>query len=48
MCEFWYDFVKPKYDEKAKLFVIIYIKTIDNYKDNAEDIETRYILQIMN
>ena len=33
MCEFWYDCVKPKYDEKAKLcyidtdIFIVYIKT---------------------
>ena len=47
MYEFWYDFVKPKYGEKAKLqymdteSFILYIKTDDIYKDIAEDAETR-------
>ena len=47
MHEFWYDYVKPKYGEKAKLFYmdkdsfIVYIKTEDIYKDIAEDVETR-------
>ena len=46
MCEFWYDYIKPKYDEKAKLCYkdtasfIVCIKT-DIYKGIAEDIETR-------
>ena len=41
--EFWHDYVKPKYDEKAKLCYmdtakfIAYIKTDDIYKDIAED-----------
>ena len=45
--EFWYDYVKPKYVEKAKLCYmdrgsfIAYIKTDDIYKDIAEDGETR-------
>ena len=48
MYEFWYDFVKPKYGEKAKLYYmdtesfIVYIKTDDIYKDIAEDVETRF------
>ena len=48
MYEFWYDYVKPKYGEKAKLCYmdtnsfIVYIKTDDIYKDIAEDIETRF------
>ena len=48
MCEFWYDCVKPKYDEKAKLrcmdteSFIIHIKTDDIYKDIEEDVETRF------
>ena len=48
MYEFWYDYVKPKYGEKAKLFYmnadrfIVYIKTDDIYKDIAEDFETRF------
>ena len=47
MYEFWYDYVKPKYGEKAKLCYmdtdsfIVYIKTDDIYKDIAEDVETR-------
>ena len=37
--EFWYDYIKPKYQDKAKLCYmdtdsnIIYIKTKDSYKD---------------
>ena len=48
MYEFWYDYVKEKYDEKAKLCYmdtdsyIVYIKTDDIYKDIAEDVETRF------
>ena len=48
MQEFWYDFVKPKYGEEAKLYYmdtesfIVYIKTDDIYKDIAEDAETRF------
>ena len=47
MYEFWYDYVKPKYGEKAKLCYmdtdsfIVYIKTDDIYKDIKEDVETR-------
>ena len=45
---FWYDYVKPKYGEKAKLCYmdtdsfIVYIKTDDIYKDTAEDVKTRF------
>ena len=48
MYQFWYDYVKPNYDEKAKLCYmdtdsfIVYIKTDDIYKDIAEDVETRF------
>ena len=48
MYEFWHDYVKPKYCEKAKLCYmdrvsfIVYIKTDDLYKDIAEDVETRF------
>ena len=48
MYEFWYDYVKSKYDKKDKLcymdtdIFIIYIKTDDIYKDIAEDVETRF------
>ena len=46
--DFWYDYVKPKYGEKAKLYYIdpnsfiVYIQTDDIYKDIAEDVETRF------
>ena len=48
MYKFWYDLVKPKYGEKAKLCnmdtdsFIVYIKNIYIYKDIAEDVETRF------
>ena len=44
MYEFWYDYVKPKYQDKAKLCYmdtysfIIYIKTEGFYKDIANDV----------
>ena len=48
MYEFWYDYVKPNHDEKAKLCYmdtntfILYIKTDDINSDIAEDFETRF------
>ena len=45
MYEFWYDYIKPNYQEKAKLCYmdtgsfIIYIKTGDFYEDIGNDIE---------
>ena len=48
MYEFWYDYVNPKYCEKAKLCYvdtdsfIVYVKTDDIYKEIEEDLETRY------
>ena len=48
MNKFWYDYAKPKYDEKAKLCsmdtdsFIAYIKTDDVFKGLAEDLETRF------
>ena len=45
MYEFWYDYIKPKYQDKAKLCYvdtdsfISYIKTKDFYKDIADDDE---------
>ena len=48
MCVFWYDYVQPKYEEKAKLCYmdtdsfIVFIKTDNIYKDIAEDVETRF------
>ena len=54
MYELWYDYIKPKYGEKAKLFYmdtnsyIVHLKTDDIYKNIAEDFETRFLtLQIM-
>ena len=48
MYRFRYDYVQPKYGEKAKLCYmdtnnfIVYIKADDIYKDIAEDVETRF------
>ena len=48
MYEFWYDYIKPKYQNNAKLrymdtdSFIIQIKTEDFYKDIANDIEKRF------
>ena len=48
MYEFWYNHIKPKYGEKAKLCYmdtdrfIVYIKANDIYKDIAEYMETRF------
>ena len=45
---FWYSYVKPKYDENANLCYmgtdsfIVRVKTEDIYKDIAEDFETRF------
>ena len=47
MYEFWYDYVKLKYDEKAKLYYmdtarfILQIETGEIYKGTAEDVETK-------
>ena len=44
MYEFWYNYIKPKYDDKARLCymdtdsVVIYIKTEYFYKDIANDV----------
>ena len=48
MYEFWYDYVKPKYGENAKLCYmdkgsfIVHVKPDDIYKDIAEDVDTRF------
>ena len=48
MYEFWYDYMKPKYDNNVKLCYkdtdsfIIDIKTNDVYKDTANDVENRF------
>ena len=45
MYEFWYDYIKPKYGDKAWLSYmdtdsfVINIKTEDFYKDIASDVE---------
>ena len=48
MYEFWYDYVKPKYDEKTELYYmdagsfIAYIKADGICKDIVEDAENRF------
>ena len=43
MYEFWYDYVKPKYGENAKLCYMDIAKTsLLCYKDIAKDVETRF------
>ena len=48
MYEFWYDYIKPKYQDNAKLChmdtdsFIINIKTEDFYKNIANDVEKRF------
>ena len=48
MYEFWYDYMKPKYDDNVKLCFmdtdsfIMNIKTEDFYKDVANDVERRF------
>ena len=47
MHEFWYNYLRLKYDENAKLCYmdtgsfIVFVKTHDIYKDIAEDVKTR-------
>ena len=48
MYSFWYDYMKPKYDDKSKLCYmgtesfIVHIKTEDIYKDISGDVEKRF------
>ena len=48
MYEFWYDYVKREYNEKAKLCYmdtdtfIVYIKADDIYKNIGKDVETGF------
>ena len=48
MYEFWYDYMKRKYGDMVKLCfmdtdsLIMNIKTIDFYKDIAQDVEERF------
>ena len=46
--DFWFDYLKPKHGENAKLCCmdtdsfIVHVETDDIYKDIAEDVETRF------
>ena len=48
MYEFWYDYMKPKYNDNVKLCYmdtdsfLMNIKTEDFYKDIANDVEKRF------
>ena len=48
MFEFWYDYIKHKYGDKAQLCYIdtdsfvIYLETEDFYKDIANDVKKRF------
>ena len=50
MCEFEYDYVKPKQDDKAKFCFmdtdsfIVCIKADDIYKGIGENVETRFYI----
>ena len=53
MYEFWYDYVKPKYDENAKLSdmdtdsFIVHVKTDEIHIDIASDLETIFNTSIL-
>ena len=44
--EFWYDYINPKFDDKARLCYmdtdsfVMHIKAEDFFKDTADDVET--------
>ena len=48
MCEFGYDYIKPKYDNNVKLCymntdsIIFHVKIEDFYEDIVHDIEKRF------
>ena len=48
MYEFWYDYIKPKYQDRAKLCYmntdsfVIHLKTEDFYEDIADDVEKQF------
>ena len=48
MYEFWYDYINPKYQDKAKLCYtdtdsfVIHVKAEDFYEDIANDVEKRF------
>ena len=45
MYKFWYDYIRPKYEDRTKLCYadtdsfVIYTETEDFYKDIADDVE---------
>ena len=49
MYEFWYDYMKPKYNDNVKLcymdtdIFIMNIKTNDFYKDISDDVDNRFV-----
>ena len=53
MYEFWYDYIKPKYQDRAKLCYtntvsfVIHIKTEDFYKDITNDAERWFDTSMM-
>ena len=48
MYEFWYDYMKPKYNDNVRLCYmdtdsfVMHIKTIDFYKDISDDVDNRF------
>ena len=48
MYEFWYDYMKPKYNDNVRLCYmdtdsfVVHVKTNDVYKDIASDVENRF------
>ena len=48
MCQFWYDYIKPKYEENAASCYMdtdsfkVYMKTKDVCRDIAKNVETRF------
>ena len=50
MLEFWYDYIVPKYGDKAKLCYmdtdsfVMYIKTEDFYRDISDDVDGLLLL----
>ena len=56
MHEFWYNCIKPKYQNKAKLcymdidnfIFIVHIRTKDVYNDIADDVKNRYDIKLWN
>ena len=48
MFEFWYDYLKPMYDDKIRLCYtdtdsfIMHIKTDDSYKDISADVDKQF------